>query len=33
MEEFYEKYRDIDILLVDDIQILAGAKKSQKWNF
>lgn len=29
MEMFYEKYRDIDILLVDDIQILAGAKKSQ----
>ncbi|MDY0277239.1 MAG: chromosomal replication initiator protein DnaA [Acholeplasma sp.] len=29
MDDFYSKYRDIDVLLVDDIQILAGAKKSQ----
>lgn len=29
MEDFYAKYRDIDVFLVDDIQILAGAKKSQ----
>ncbi|VEU79942.1 chromosomal replication initiator protein DnaA [Haploplasma axanthum] len=29
MDDFYAKYRDIDVFLVDDIQILAGAKKSQ----
>ena len=29
MEEFHEKYRDIDILLVDDIQIMGGAEKTQ----
>lgn len=29
MDDFNEKYRDIDVLLVDDIQILAGATKSQ----
>jgi len=29
MQEFYLKYHDLDVLLVDDIQILAGAQKSQ----
>lgn len=29
MDDFYAKYRDIDILLVDDIQMMAGANKSQ----
>lgn len=29
MQEFYNKYHDLDVLLVDDIQILAGAQKSQ----
>lgn len=29
MDEFNDKYRNLDVLLVDDIQILAGAKKSQ----
>lgn len=29
MDEFYNKYRDIDVLLVDDIQMLAGANRSQ----
>jgi chromosomal replication initiator protein len=29
MEDFNKKYRDIDILLVDDIQIMAGAIRTQ----
>jgi chromosomal replication initiator protein len=29
MEDFNSKYRDIDILLVDDIQIMGGATKTQ----
>ncbi|HKL95215.1 MAG TPA: chromosomal replication initiator protein DnaA [Haploplasma sp.] len=29
MDDFYAKYREIDVLLVDDIQFLAGAKRSQ----
>jgi len=29
MDDFYTKYRDIDVLLVDDIQMMAGANKSQ----
>ena len=29
MEDFNAKYRDIDILLVDDIQIMGGASKTQ----
>ncbi|AGL89933.1 Chromosomal replication initiator protein [Candidatus Phytoplasma australiense] len=29
MEDFNEKYRDIDVLLVDDIQIMAGATRTQ----
>jgi len=29
MEDFNQKYRDIDILLVDDIQIMGGATKTQ----
>jgi len=29
MQEFYDKYHDLDVLLIDDIQILAGANKSQ----
>ena len=29
MEDFNAKYRDIDILLVDDIQIMGGATKTQ----
>ncbi|WP_374695460.1 DnaA ATPase domain-containing protein [Areca yellow leaf disease phytoplasma] len=29
MEDFNEKYRDIDLLLVDDIQIMAGATRAQ----
>ncbi|WP_024563393.1 chromosomal replication initiator protein DnaA [Candidatus Phytoplasma tritici] len=29
MEDFNEKYRDIDLLLVDDIQIMAGATRTQ----
>lgn len=33
MEEFYVKYRDIDVLLVDDIQMLSGATKSQEEFF
>lgn len=29
MQEFYTKYHDLDVLLIDDIQMLAGANKSQ----
>jgi chromosomal replication initiator protein len=29
MEDFHEKYRDIDVFLVDDIQIMGGANKTQ----
>ena len=29
MEDFNSKYRDIDVLLVDDIQIMGGATKTQ----
>lgn len=29
MHDFYAKYHDLDVLLIDDIQILAGAEKSQ----
>ncbi|MBS2126264.1 chromosomal replication initiator protein DnaA ['Fragaria x ananassa' phyllody phytoplasma] len=29
IEDFNEKYRDIDVLLVDDIQIMAGATRTQ----
>lgn len=29
MDEFYEKYHELDVLLVDDIQILAVGKQSQ----
>jgi len=29
MHEFYAKYHDLDVLLIDDIQILAGAQKTQ----
>ncbi len=29
MESFYEKYRTIDVLLIDDIQMMSGADKSQ----
>lgn len=29
MHDFYLKYHDLDVLLVDDIQILAGAQKTQ----
>ncbi|MBE0700418.1 MAG: chromosomal replication initiator protein DnaA [Acholeplasmataceae bacterium] len=29
MEDFNTKYRDIDVLLVDDIQIMGGASKTQ----
>lgn len=29
MDEFYNKYHDLDVLLIDDIQILAGAQKTQ----
>jgi chromosomal replication initiator protein len=29
MDDFNAKYRDIDVLLVDDIQLLAGAKQTQ----
>ncbi|MBP5836134.1 chromosomal replication initiator protein DnaA [Candidatus Phytoplasma meliae] len=29
IEDFNEKYRDIDVLLVDDIQIMAGAIRTQ----
>lgn len=29
MEDFNAKYRDIDVLLVDDIQIMGGAKNTQ----
>lgn len=29
MEAFYEKYHELDVLLIDDIQILAGAKQTQ----
>jgi len=29
MELFYNKYREIDVFLIDDIQLLAGATKSQ----
>ena len=32
-EEFNEKYRDVDVLLVDDIQFLAKKDKSQKEFF
>ncbi len=29
MDDFHAKYRDIDVLLVDDIQIMGGATKTQ----
>lgn len=29
MDDFHAKYRDIDVLLVDDIQIIGGAPKTQ----
>lgn len=29
MNEFHDKYRDIDVFLVDDIQIMGGATKTQ----
>jgi len=29
MEDFNEKYRDLDVLLIDDIQMLGDAKKTQ----
>lgn len=29
MDDFHAKYRDIDVLLVDDIQIMGGAPKTQ----
>ena len=29
MDQFNEKYRDLDVLLIDDIQMLAGAPKTQ----
>ncbi|PQP79767.1 chromosomal replication initiator protein DnaA [Candidatus Phytoplasma phoenicium] len=29
MEEFNQKYRNIDVLLVDDIQIMSGARRTQ----
>src|SRR5690554_3351911 len=29
MQEFYLKYHDLDVLLIDDIQILAGAQRTQ----
>lgn len=29
MDDFYKKYRELDVLLIDDIQILGTAKKSQ----
>lgn len=29
LEAFNQKYRDLDVLLIDDIQILGGAKKTQ----
>lgn len=29
MQEFTKKYRDVDLLLVDDIQLLSGAEKTQ----
>ena len=33
IEHFKEKYRDIDVLLIDDIQFLGGAEKSQQEFF
>ena len=32
-EKFKEKYRNIDVLLIDDIQFLAGAEKTQREFF
>ena len=29
MDAFYEKYRTIDVLLIDDIQMMSNALKSQ----
>ncbi|MDR2828941.1 MAG: chromosomal replication initiator protein DnaA [Acholeplasmatales bacterium] len=33
MEDFYKKYRNCDLLLVDDIQILSGSKQTQSEFF
>ena len=33
IEEFKEKYRNIDVLMIDDIQFLGGASKSQQEFF
>lgn len=33
IEDFKRKYRNVDVLLIDDIQILAGAHKSQEEFF
>ena len=33
IEKFKEKYRNIDVLMIDDIQFLAGAEKSQQEFF
>jgi chromosomal replication initiator protein len=29
MNDFHDKYRDIDVLLIDDIQVMGGASKTQ----